>query len=307
MPKILSLIPSGTEIVCALGLQEHLVGRSHECDFPPTISHLPICTEPSITVSSTSQEIHDRVTQRLKDALSIYRVNTDILQSLQPDYIVTQTQCDVCAVSFTDVEKSLTSLVNSQPTLISLQAADLQGVWDDVQRVAHVLGKVDEGKKILEEFFSRISVIQNHLSQIPTRPAVACIEWMDPLMAAGNWVPELVDMAGGSSVFGKPGEHAPWITWDALHNTNPDILVLMPCGFSMARIEEEISLLTEHPLWESLPAVQTGRVYLTDGNQFFNRPGPRLMESLEILAEIFHPTLFRFGHKGTGWRPFGAR
>ncbi len=303
MPKIVSLLPSGTEILCALGLQEHLIGRSHECDYPETISHLPICTQPTIQVEGTSQEIHERVTHQLKDALSVYRVNTDMLQTLRPDYIVTQTQCDVCAVSFTDVEQALKQLLNIRPTLISLQSFDLQGVWDDVQRVANELRLEKEGKQLLEEYTTRIATIRAQVSSIYGRPSVACIEWMAPLMAAGNWVPELVEMAGGSSIFGKPGKHAPWIDWEALHAHNPDIIILMPCGFSIPRIEEEILLLTDHPLWGQLQAVQNKRVFLTDGNQYFNRPGPRLVESLEILAEIFHPTHFHFGHENRGWKP----
>ena len=302
MLNIVSLIPSATEMVCALGCQAQLKGRSHECDFPPGISDLPICTAPNLSVDGTSQEIHERVSGILQNALSVYRVEMDIIRDLKPDIIVTQTQCDVCAVSFTDVEKALKECLEIQPTVISLHATNLQGVWDDIQRVAQGLGKEQEGQKLLATYQTRVSTIADRCKNESFQPSVACIEWMEPLMAAGNWVPELVELAGGQSVFGEPGAHAPWITWEALAEADPDMLILMPCGFSMPRIEEEMCNLTKNPLWSTLKAVQNGHVYLTDGNQYFNRPGPRLVESLEILAEILHPTCFQFGHTGTGWR-----
>jgi iron complex transport system substrate-binding protein len=301
MPNIVSLIPSGTEMVCALGCHEQLKGRSHECDFPQNIGDLPICTAPNISVHGTSQEIHERVSGILRNALSVYRVKIETLRTLKPDIIVTQTQCDVCAVSFTDVEKALKESLEYKPTLIPLHATNLQGVWDDLLRVALGVGKEQEGRKLLANYQTRISTIADRCKNESPHPSVACIEWMEPLMAAGNWVPELVQLAGGQSVFGTPGIHAPWITWKALAEANPDMLILMPCGFSMPRIEEEMNTLIQNPVWPTLKAVQNGHVYLTDGNQFFNRPGPRLVESLEILAEIFHPTCFKFGHADTGW------
>jgi iron complex transport system substrate-binding protein len=289
-------------MVCALGCQEQLKGRSHECDFPPGISDLPICTAPNISVEGTSQEIHERVSGILQNALSVYRMDMDTLRALKPDIIVTQTQCDVCAVSFTEVEKALKESLDIQPTVISLHATNIQGVWDDLLRVAKGVGQEQAAQQLLASFQTRIAAIADRCGNESVHPSVACIEWMEPLMAAGNWVPELVQLAGGHSVFGEPGAHAPWITWQALAEANPDILVLMPCGFSMPRIEEEMDTLTKNPIWPNLKAVQNGHVYLTDGNQFFNRPGPRLVESLEIFAEILHPTCSQFGHHGTGWR-----
>jgi iron complex transport system substrate-binding protein len=289
-------------MICALGCRDQLVGRSHECDFPPGIHELPPITEPTIAVEGSSRDIHNRVSNRLEKSLSIYRVQTEALRALQPDIIVTQTQCDVCAVSFTDVEQALKETLNSQPALIPLHATNLQGVWDDLLRVAEGVGRIREGRELLAAYQARIAAIAEVSRDLPSRPTIACIEWMEPLMAAGNWVPELVHLAGGQTVFGQPGEHAPWITWEALAAADPDMLILMPCGFSMARIQEELTVLTQHPLWTQLRSVQRQQVYLTDGNQFFNRPGPRLVESLEILAEIFHSAQFHFGHEGHGWR-----
>lgn len=289
-------------MVCALGCQDQLVGRSHECDFPPGIHRLPSCTEPTIAVEGRSREIHDRVTEKLEKSLSVYRVKTERLRELQPGIIVTQTQCDVCAASFADVEQALKETLNSQPTFIALHAANLQGVWDDFLRIAEGIGRIQEGRKLLATYQSRIAAIAGPSRNLQPRPTIACIEWMEPLMAAGNWVPELVHLTGGQSMFGQPGEHAPWITWEALAAADPDMLIFMPCGFSMTRIQEELAVLTHHPLWQRLQAVQNKKVYLTDGNQFFNRPGPRLVESLEMLAEIVHPAHFQFGHEGHGWR-----
>jgi iron complex transport system substrate-binding protein len=302
MSNIVSLIPSGTEMICALGCQNQLVGRSHECDFPPSVTRLPVCTEPAIAVEGHSRDIHDWVSKRLENSLSVYQVLSETLLTLQPDIIVTQTQCEVCAVSFTDVEYALKETLGLQPALIPLQAINLQGVWNDLMRVAKGVDRIQEGQDLLSKYQSQIIAIAGTTRKLPSHPTIGCIEWMEPLMAAGNWVPELVHLAGGQPVFGQPGEHAPWITWEMLATTDPDILILMPCGFSMACIQDEMTLLTQHPIWPQLRAVNRQKVFLTDGNQFFNRPGPRLVESLEILAEIFHPDQFHFGHEGQGWR-----
>jgi len=301
MQRIVSLIPSATEIVCALGCEDRVVGRSHECDYPASIVNRPVCTEPKFPVDGSSREIDQHVKGLLKDALSVYRVHPDTLQRLQPDLIVTQTQCDVCAVSLRDVENAVAEWVGSKPAIVSLQTTDLSGVWQDISRVAESTGQVKQGIELLQSLKSRMVAIANQARLISYHPTVGCIEWMDPLMASGNWMPELVTMAGGQNVFGNSGDHAPWITWEALKDADPEIIVVLPCGFSIERTRKELSSLTDNPLWSTLRAVQTNQVYLTDGNQFFNRPGPRLVESLEILAEVFHPSEFHFGHEGSGW------
>ncbi|UCE63079.1 MAG: cobalamin-binding protein [Nitrospirota bacterium] len=301
MQRIVSLIPSATEIVGALGCEDRVVGRSHECDFPASIVNRPVCTEPKFPVDGSSREINQHVKGLLRDALSVYRVHPDILKRLQPDLIVTQTQCEVCAVSFQDVQKAMAEWTGSKPTIVSLQTTDLSGVWEDISKVAEATGQVKQGTELLHSLKSRMVAIANQARSISHHPTVGCIEWMDPLMASGNWMPELVTMAGGQDVFGIRGDHAPWITWEALKDADPEIIVVLPCGFSIQRTREELSSLTANPLWTTLRAVHAGHVYLTDGNQFFNRPGPRLVESLEILAEIFHPSEFRFGQEGKGW------
>lgn len=297
-PRIISLIPSATEIVDLLGFTPCLVGRSHECDFPPSVQSLPVCTEPKFNPEGNSGQIHARVTDLLQSALSVYRVKTEVLEALRPTHILTQAQCEVCAVSLADVEQAVDALTHSQPQIISLQPNTLAEVWTDLERVALALG--GDAAEPIAHLKQRVAAVQavRHASA----PTVACIEWIDPLMAAGNWIPELVEMAGGQSMFGTVGQHSPWLKWDDLTAADPDIIVIMPCGFDLDRTRQESQHLLQHPQWSDLKAVQTEQVYITDGNQYFNRPGPRLVDSLEILAEILHPHQFRFGYVNQGWQ-----
>ncbi len=301
MPRVVSLIPSATELVCALNAQNDLVGRSHECDYPASVTSLPVCTEPQFDAHGSSREIDDRVKGLLRDALSAYRVDAKQLQALTPDCILTQAQCEVCAVSLAEVEQMLGHWIGNKPLIVSLSPNELGDVWEDIQRVAQALGRIEEGEALVSNLQHRIEAIRARARENPDRFTVGCIEWLDPLMASANWMPELIDHAGGRHVLGKAGEHAPWITWEAIQQEDPDILLLLPCGFSISRTRKEIHLLTQWPGWSELKAVKNEKVFLTDGNQYFNRPGPRLVESVEILAEIFHPTLFDFGHEGVGW------
>jgi iron complex transport system substrate-binding protein len=301
VPRVVSLIASATEIVCALGCEDRLVGRSHECDYPPSVRHLPVCTEPLIDPSRPSGEIDRQVKAVLRQALSVYRVHTDVLPALQPDVIITQAQCEVCAVSLKDVEQALAAWLASRPRLVSLEPNALADVWRDIDAVAKALGVPERGVALGASLQERIAAVAARARGLPTHPTVACIEWIDPLMAAGNWVPELVALAGGTNRFGTAGRHSPWMTWPELVASDPDVVVVMPCGFDIARSRHELPALTQRPEWPTLRAVRAGSVYLTDGNQYFNRPGPRLVESLEILAELLHPATFHFGHEGTGW------
>jgi iron complex transport system substrate-binding protein len=302
MPRVVSLLASSTEIVCALGCENLLVGRSHECDFPETVKRLPVCTEPKILTEGASYEIDQRVKAIVQEGLSVYRVHADMLKQLQPDMIITQTQCEVCAVSLRDVEEALCTWLAARPHIVSLAPNALADVWADIRRVARALGVPERGDELVERLQQRMAAIATRAHTLPERPAVACIEWIDPLMAAGNWMPELVEMAGGINLFGQAGQHSPWMTWEALQASDPDVIFIAPCGFDIPRSRQDLPLLTRKPEWSQLRAVRQGRVYLADGNQYFNRPGPRLVESLEILAEILHPETFHFGHEGTGWQ-----
>jgi iron complex transport system substrate-binding protein len=300
--RIVSLIASATEIVCALGFADQLVGRSHECDFPEAIKRLPVCTEPKFDVEGSSYEIDQRVKAILQEALSVYRVHAETLRQLQPDVIVTQSQCEVCAVSLRDVEQAVCQWLERRPQLVALAPNALADVWLDIARVAQALGDEAQGDKLIQQLQQRMMAVAARADALPQRPTVACIEWIEPLMAAGNWMPELVQMAGGVNLFGEAGKHSPWMTWEELRDREPDVIVVLPCGFEMVRSRHDMAVLERKPGWSALKAVRNGRVYLADGNQYFNRPGPRLVESLEILAELLHPGAFNFRHEGTGWQ-----
>lgn len=294
--RIVSLLASATEIACALGLEDRLVGRSHECDFPESITRLPVCTSPTFAVTGSSADIDRRVKETLQSETSVYAVDAARLDALRPDVIVTQTQCEVCAVSLRDVESAVAGM-RTRPRVVSLNPNSLADVWADVRAVATGYGIPERGVALVADLQERMRSVADRVAN-RTRPTVACIEWIDPLMAAGNWVPELVELAGGTNLFGEPGRHSPWMTWADLVRRDPDVIVMMPCGFDLERTKAELPALTTRPGWSDLGAVRTGRVWAANGNAYFNRPGPRLVEALELLAEAVHPDVFRFGHRG---------
>jgi iron complex transport system substrate-binding protein len=301
--RIVTLLPSATEIVCALGFEAQLVGRSHECDYPPQVVRLPMLTSPKFNAEGTSAEVDLRVKKILADALSVYRVDVELLRNLKPDVIVTQSQCEVCAVSIRDVEQAAAHWIDGPPPIIiSLAPYSLGDVMADIQRVGTELGEPERAMKLVATLSQRMTTIEQTAAKAGRCPTVGCIEWLEPLMGAGNWMPELVTMAGGENLLGGAGEHSATMTFDRLLASDPEVLLLMPCGFDMQRTAAELDTLARQPGWTRLKAVREQQVYLTDGNQYFNRPGPRIVESLEILAEILHPRAFHFGHEGTGWR-----
>jgi iron complex transport system substrate-binding protein len=303
-PRIISLLPSATEIVAALGFCDSLVGRSHECDFPLGVESLPICSSTKIPVHGTSYEIDERVKEIVAEGLSVYRVNVERLRELQPDLILTQTQCAVCAVTPRDLEDALCTWTGARPAMLSLEPNNLDDVWNDVRRVGEALGVQSRAEKLVDSLGQRLASIREQTRAL-SRPTVVAIEWMGPLMAGGNWMPELIEIAGGRSLFAKAGEHSNWLDWATLIEADPEVILLVPCGFRIAQTIRDLNLLTENPAWENLRAVRERRVFLIDGHHFFNRPGPRLVESAEIVGEILRPELFAFGHRGKGWIPIG--
>jgi iron complex transport system substrate-binding protein len=286
MPRIVSLIASATEIVDALGQLDNLVGRSHECDYPERVSALPVCTRPRIDVNADSREIDRAVKESARTSVSIYDVLDDVLEPLAPTHILTQIQCDVCAVSLRDVESALARGMQGNPRIVSLQPDSLEQIWEDVRRVARALDIPDRGEEVVRQLQARM------MDLIPPAgspaPRVACIEWIEPLMAAGNWTPELIELAGGVNLFGEAGRHSPWMTWEELKAADPDVTIVAPCGFDLDRTAQEMHWLTDRPDWRELRAVNSGRVYLADGNQYFNRPGPRVVETFQVITEILH-------------------
>jgi iron complex transport system substrate-binding protein len=301
MHRIVSLLPSTSEIACALGFQRQVVGRSHECDHPAELSSVPICTRARLADGS-SRQIDDRVRDLVQRGVSIYEVDAELLRELAPSVILTQDQCAVCAVTLEDVEAALGSWLASSPTLVSLSPMTLNDVWQDIRRVAAALGATETGGQVADRLAQRVEQIREQALKRETVPNVACIEWIDPPMSAGNWMPEMVELAGGRAVFGERGEHSNWLEWQDLVRADPDVIVVIPCGFDLPRTRAEMPPLLAQPGFASLRAARAGKVFLADGNAFFNRPGPRLVESLEILAELLHPELFSFGHEGTGWQ-----
>jgi iron complex transport system substrate-binding protein len=295
-PRIVSLIASATEIVNALGQLDNLVGRSHECDYPQRVESLPVCTRPRIDVNADSREIDRAVKQSAGASVSIYDVLDDVLSALEPTHILTQIQCDVCAVSLRDVELALARGIKGNPRIVSLQPDSLGQIWEDVRRVARSLDMPERGEEVVSGLQSRMR--QLALPAVSPPPRIACIEWIEPLMAAGNWTPELIELAGGVNLFGEAGKHSPWMTWEQLKNADPDAVLIAPCGFDLPRTAQEMHWLTDRPDWRELRAVRSGRVYLADGNRYFNRPGPRVVETLQIITEIL-----RFDRpEGEGWR-----
>lgn len=302
--RIVSLLPGATETVAALGLTEALVGRSHECDHPPQVLDLPVCTEARLNSDRESAEIDAEVQGLVQSALSIYELKIDVLRQLRPTHILTQDQCDVCAVSLGEVQNAVSQLVDSQPEIVSLRANMLTEVWADIKRVAQAFGV--DSQIALKDLEARVEACTQKTRSLAEDelPTVAAIEWTDPLMAAGNWIPELIKMAGGKPAYDVTGEDSPYLPWESLLHKDPETIVILPCGFDLARTRKEAQLLAQRPEWLQLQAVQNNRVFIADGNAYFNRPGPRLVDSLEILAEILHPELFNYGYEGKGWQRF---
>ena len=302
--KIISLIASGTEIVHSLGNAKDLVGISHECDYPISIKSLPICSEPRFNVDGKSVEVDTQIKSLLQSALSVYRVREDVISKLSPDIIITQSQCDVCAVNIKDVRSALDSILGIQPEIISLEPNNLNDVWCDIKDIANILNKDNEAMTMLNGFNEDIRIIKEKNKQ--HKPiSIGCIEWIEPLMFAGNWVPEIVNIAGGIDLFGKAGHHSEWSEYEELYSKDPDKIIFMPCGFTIERTESELKELIQLNKWNSLKAVKEGQVYLTDGNQYFNRPGPRLLDSIKIMDDIINDDNTH-SLRGTGWKKIGT-
>lgn len=298
--RIISLLPSTTEIVYALGLGDSLVGRSHECDFPEEVNKLPVLTSSKVMVELQSLKIERQVKLLLENALSIYKLNTDLLKELRPDIILTQDQCKVCAVSFDDVKQEVKNHLDFDPKIISVSPNNIDDVYNDILSIAEALDVQKKGSILVDGMKERMNKIADKTIAMP-HPRVASIEWLDPIMAGGNWMPTLIEMAGGNNLFGEAGKHSPWMEWDALVEADPDMLLILPCGFGIERTKSEMNTLIEKPDWAKLMAVRKGRVYILDGNQYFNRPGPRLEDSLRILAEIIHPEAFASSFEDSAW------
>ena len=291
--KLVSLLPSATEIIARLGQEKNLVGVSHECDFPQTVKSLPKLTSSSINTSLSNAKIHESLLEVVKSAISVYDLNIELLKSLQPNFIITQNLCDVCAVSFEQVEKACQEVLDTDARIISLKPKLLGDIWGDIQNVADHLSVSVQGHKFREEVKKRINFVKSRLKN-RNRPKILTIEWIDPIYIGGMWLPEMIDIVGGEVCFAERGEKAPVVSREDLGKIEPDIVVVKPCGYKLYQTLKELELLKQQlPVWEKPP-----RIYLVDGNSYFNRPGPRILDSLEILAYCTHPDLFsEFGER----------
>ncbi len=304
-PRIVSLLPATTEIACALGLGGQLVGRSHECDFPPEVLSLPALTAPRIDAAGSSRAIHEAV-GRAREAAGgpqpLFSLDTPRLVTLAPDLILTQAACDVCAVSADEV-RAVAARLPKPPRVVAVNPATLDDVMNDLIVVGRETGTLAKAREVVARLRARVASIACRVRTFPERPRVAVIEWLDPPMAAGNWVPEMVKLAGGIDVLGRAGAHSHWITWDDVAAADPDVVVLVPCGFTLERVIAEAATPAVRERLATLRAAREGRVVAIDGHHLFNRPGPRLVDSLEALAGVLHPGRFRFPATAAFVRP----
>ncbi len=302
-PRVASLLPSATEMVCAVGLEEALVGVSHECDWPRSVVGRPVLTIPKVFAEALSSGAIDRDVRRiLRDALAVYDIDLAALAAAAPDVIVTQDLCDVCAVSFADVEKAARALLPPDVRIVNLHPTRLADIFEDLRRVGRALGREIEADSQVRALLARVDAVQSRVRAARSRtdvltpsvltPGVLTIEWLDPVMIGGTWMPELVEIAGGKALVTRPGDHAPTLSRAELEVLAPDVVIVKPCGFDLARTMREIDTLRELFATLSWPAVHGRRVWIADGNAYFNRPGPRIVDSLEILAACIHPEIF---------------
>jgi iron complex transport system substrate-binding protein len=283
--RVVSLLPSATEIVAALGAVQDLVGVSHECDFPPSVRGLPVLTRARIDVEGSSGAIDANVRAAVRDGLSIYAVDEARLAESAPDVIITQDLCEVCAVSLDDVRSAVSRMTSkSQVRIVSLRPTRLGDIFSDIERVAMAIGRAEIGVAVRAELERRTRDIAERARMASSRPRVVSIEWLEPLMLGGTWMPELIELAGGTPMGAQAGQSAPTVSAERITELRPDVVVVKPCGFSLERTIRE------------LESAELGgfdaRIYAADGNSYFNRPGPRIVESLEIMAACIHPDLF---------------
>jgi iron complex transport system substrate-binding protein len=297
--KIVSLLPSATEIVCELGLDRELVGVSHDCDWPTEVLAKPRLSQALVHSDMSSTEIDQIVREQLHTGLSVYHIDAELLQKLKPDLILTQELCAVCAPSFDDVRKAA-KILKGRPKIVSLEPHYLEDIFENILTVGEVTGHRAQAQHVVAQLRRRVERIKTQVQQIEHRPKVCCIEWLEPLMVAGHWVPQMVEYSGGEDWLGEVGQPSRYADWEEIQTYDPDFIVLMPCGFSIERTLQELCLLTELDGWEELSAVKEDQVFLVEASAYFNRPGPRIVTGLEILAEILHSNIF------SGLAPGGA-
>jgi len=291
--RIASTLASGTEIACALGLTDRIVAVSHECDYPPEISNRPRITSTKINANAGSKAIDDEVRALASSNGSLYDVDAALLASLKPDVIIVQKQCEVCAVSPGDIVRAATSQpVLASARVVALNPGSLDGIFDDVRAVAGAADRGADGDRLIASMKSRMEAVRSRAAAAKSRPRVMCIEWIEPMMLGGNWMPSLIEYAGGTCNLVRADEKSIEVDHDAMLEFDPEVVVVMPCGFDLKRTLREAHDLKSYPGWYDMTAFKARRIYAVDGNAYFNRSGPRIVDSLEILAGLIHPDAF---------------
>jgi iron complex transport system substrate-binding protein len=292
--RIVSFLPSATEMICALGLGSRLMGITHECDYPPQIAGKPIIVRAALPTDTMSPLAIDvAVADRLREGLSLYCIDEALLRKIEPDLIVTQDLCQVCAPSGNEVTQVLNSLP-SRPRILSLTPKSLEDIFDNLRELGVATGRLSKAEEVNVQSRARLAKIAAEASRASHRPRVFCMEWVDPVYCSGHWVLEMVQIAGGVDELGRRGEDSVRISWNEVAQWAPEVLIIMPCGCGSAKAADQARQLAAYPGWSELPAVRDCRVYAVNANSYFARPGPRVVEGIELLAHLLHPTLFKW-------------
>ncbi len=300
--RIVSFLPSATEMVCALGLGDRLLGVTHECDYPPEVATKPVVVRNVLPIESMSQpEIDVAVTQRLRDGLSLYRVDEALMREIGPDLIVTQDLCQVCAPSGNEVSQLL-KVLPSHPQILWLTPKSLEQIFDNLRELGGATGRLAAAETLIADGRARLAKVEAKARTASSRPRVFCMEWMDPVYCSGHWVPEMVRIAGGIDQLGREGSNSVRIAWDDVLQWRPEVLIVTPCGFDLEKAADQARMLSAYPGWADLPAVRNGRAYAVDANSYFARPGPRVIEGTELLAHLLHPDLFAWHGPANAFR-----
>ncbi len=292
--RIVSFLPSATEMAFALGLGDQLVGITHECDYPPEVEGKPVVVHNVLPIEKMSQpEIDVAVTQRMRDGLSLYQVDEKLLQELAPDIIITQNLCQVCAPSGNEVTQAL-NLLPKKPQILWLTPKSLEEIFDNLRELGEATDRIKEAQELIANGRARLEKLADATRNLSQRPRVFCLEWLDPVYCSGHWMPEMVEIAGGIDALARKGTDSVRIPWDDVLKWKPEVLIVTPCGFNLDKVIEQTPQLFGYPGWSELPAVRDGRVYAVDANSYFARPGPRVVDGTELLAHLIHPDLFQW-------------
>lgn len=307
LPRIVSFLPSASEMVCALGLCDALVGITHECDYPAALSGKPVVVRAVLPIEEMSQDAIDAaVAERMRAGLSLYQVDEELLRKLDPDLILTQNLCQVCAPSGNEVAQVL-QMLPRKPRILWLTPRSLTEIFENLQELGTATDRLDAAKELIAAGRARLDRLAAVTGNLPTRPRVFCMEWFEPVYASGHWLPEMIGIAGGLDALGREGADSVRIDWKEVQEWAPEVLILTPCGFNLDQTVARARSLASYPGWSDLPAVRKGRVYAVDANSYFARPGPRVVEGTELLAHLIHPDLFAWSGPTTAFRHFDVR